>query len=235
MELVEICNGLKMTVEQENLAKALSAFQSEIQSPKKTGEAKTQKFSYKYVELPELLANIKPLLNKHGLSISQSPVSTGDGYGVTTILRHISGEMQISGPFLLKNEKGGAQGAGSCITYARRYCISAVLGMAWDDDDDGAAAMPQQRTAAQWQVTDEMVKELLNMYELAGGTDLHKLLDKYKVNTLKDLGQVKFQRLYNGLVRVLQETGYTNVDGEWVKESPFSPEEMAEMDASTAQ
>lgn len=234
MELIEVCSGLKMTVEQGNLAKALSAFQAEVQSPKKTGEAKAQKFSYKYVELPELLERIKPLLGKYGLSISQTPVSIGDACGVTTVLRHVSGEMQISGPFLLKNEKGGAQGAGSCVTYSRRYCISAILGVAWDDDDDAAAAMPKKEESAPWQVTDAMEKELLGMYELAGGTDLNKLLDKYKVNTLKDLGQRNFQRIYNGLVRVLLENRYTEVNGEWVKESPFSPEEMANMSSSVA-
>jgi len=64
---------------------------------------------------------------------------------VSTMLLHSSGEYMETEPFILKGEqtaRGGAkvlnvQGAGSMITYIRRYQISAILGLASEDDDDG--------------------------------------------------------------------------------------------------
>jgi ribosomal protein S20 len=51
---------------------------------------------------------------------------------------HTSGE-KVSGEYPLPTG-GSPQALGSAITYARRYCLCAVTGVAADDDDDGAAA-----------------------------------------------------------------------------------------------
>jgi ERF superfamily len=67
---------------------------------------------------------------------------------VTTMLIHESGEFLESEPLILpahQARRGGgkefnAQGAGSAITYARRYSLSAMLGIASESDDDGNGA-----------------------------------------------------------------------------------------------
>ena len=56
------------------------------------------------------------------------------------MLLHSSGEWIESEPFTLKSQKVDPQGAGSAVTYGRRYSLSAILGVAWDTDDDGQAA-----------------------------------------------------------------------------------------------
>ena len=64
---------------------------------------------------------------------------------------HDSGEWIESDPFMLHAVKNDPQAGGSAITYARRYSLSAVLGVAWDDDDDANMATKghQSRSNAQ--------------------------------------------------------------------------------------
>jgi hypothetical protein len=42
---------------------------------------------------------------------------------------------------------------GSSITYARRYCLSAAIGLVADDDDDGNAASHQAKPSPERQIT----------------------------------------------------------------------------------
>ena len=53
---------------------------------------------------------------------------------------HTSGEWIETDPLTLRAVKTDPQGAGSAVTYGRRYSLSAALGVAWDDDDDGNEA-----------------------------------------------------------------------------------------------
>lgn len=53
------------------------------------------------------------------------------------MLMHESGEWMEFDPLFLPMDKMTAQGAGSVITYARRYALSCVFGIASESDDDG--------------------------------------------------------------------------------------------------
>lgn len=118
-----------------NLAGALAQFQSEISNPKNT--ANNPFFKSKYAPLNDVLNLVRPILSKHGLSIFQSPSGNGDNIIITTMLMHSSGEWIEADPLVLKADKATAQGAGSAITYGRRYATSAILGISSEDDDDG--------------------------------------------------------------------------------------------------
>jgi hypothetical protein len=119
----------------KELATALALFQSEVEDPTKSGD--NPHFKSKFVELNGLLEAVRPVLSKHGLSIIQSPGGNGQDITITTLLMHKSGEWIEFEPFTLKAAKIDPQGAGSAVTYGRRYSLSSVLGVAWDDDDDG--------------------------------------------------------------------------------------------------
>jgi hypothetical protein len=67
--------------------------------------------------------------------------------GVETILMHASGEWIKGEPFFLPVNKADAQGFGSCATYARRYSLAAISGVAPEDDDGNAAAAAKPTTA----------------------------------------------------------------------------------------
>lgn len=123
----------------KELASALKDFQAEVKNPKNV--ANNPFFNSKYAPLDEVINTIKEPLSKHGLSYIQMPNSEdGALVSITTMLLHESGEWIESDPLKLKNDKPTAQGSGSSITYARRYQLSAMLGIASEDDDDGNTA-----------------------------------------------------------------------------------------------
>lgn len=117
-----------------NLAQALCLFQGEVTNPKNS--ANNPFFKSKYAPLSEVINTTKPLLAKHGLSVLQSPSGDGEHIIVTTLLMHSSGEWIEGEPLVLKADKVTAQGAGSAITYGRRYGLSAILGISSEEDDD---------------------------------------------------------------------------------------------------
>ena len=126
------------------LATALSQFQAEISNPKNT--ANNPFFKSKYAPLNDILTLVRPIMAKHGLSILQSPGGDGTLITISTIIMHISGEWIEPEPLVLKAAKSDPQGAGSAITYGRRYSLSAILGISSEDDDDGNHASNNSET-----------------------------------------------------------------------------------------
>lgn len=130
---------MKHSEEIAELAKALVAFQGEVMNPKNTSE--NSHFKSKYAPLSEVLNVVRPLLAKHGLCVVQSPCDGNNGtIVIATLLIHTSGQWLEADPLVLKPEKMTPQGAGSAITYGRRYTLSALLALSSEDDDDGNRA-----------------------------------------------------------------------------------------------
>lgn len=96
-------------------------------------------YSYSYADLGAIVDKAVPTLNAHGFSIAQDTVTDGNQIGVNTRIYHKSGHVEIFGPLLLPGG-GDARSAGSAVTYARRYALTAALGIAVEDDDDGGRA-----------------------------------------------------------------------------------------------
>jgi len=118
------------------LAKALSQFQQKVSNPKNV--ANNPFFNSKYAPLDEVISVVKEPLAEQGLSFIQSTSSdqsTGS-ITLTTLLMHSSGQWIESDQLSLKADKNNAQSYGSALTYARRYQLSAMLGVASEDDDD---------------------------------------------------------------------------------------------------
>lgn len=140
---------IKMSESIASLAKSYAQFQQEVVNPSNT--AKNPQFKSNYAPLDEVINTAKPVLAKYGLSVLQSTGSEGESIKVVSILMHESGEYIQSDELTLPayQTKGGgvkefnAQGAGSAITYGRRYSLSAILGLASEDDDDGNHASGQ--------------------------------------------------------------------------------------------
>jgi hypothetical protein len=127
------------------LAPALVAFGSEVTNP--ANSAVNPFHKNRYAPLNAMLTELRPLLAKHGLTITQLPASRGDAVGVTTIVLHESGEYiteTVTMDVGTEKGKSAAQVAGSIITYLRRYALAAALNIASEDDDDGNAGMRQQ-------------------------------------------------------------------------------------------
>jgi hypothetical protein len=171
-----------------NLAKALSEFQAEVTNPANT--AVNPFFKSKYAPLSDILTLVRPILGKYGLSVVQDPSTNGGDVVIKTTLFHSSGEFIESDPLTLKMEKVTAQGAGSAITYARRYAISAILGLSSEDDDDGNNAEPNKKpnSAPKKDVKPEPVSDELK----AIIAEINALAsEKAKANREATLGAIK--------------------------------------------
>lgn len=127
----------------EALATSLALAQAEIAGANKDSE--NPHFRSKYADLASIWEAIRGPLTKHGLSVVQSPRLVGGGENtwlveVETTLLHKSGQF-LSDIFAVPVSRPDAQGVGSALTYARRYTLAAVVGVAPDDDDgEGAVA-----------------------------------------------------------------------------------------------
>ena len=98
----------------------------------------------------------------NGIWLTQITVPSEPGtVALLTKLTHAESGQYQTAVTLLPLQKPDCQGAGSAITYARRYALTAMLGMVTEDDDDGEGAkLPprptrpmssQQQTLAQSQ------------------------------------------------------------------------------------
>lgn len=124
------------------LAKAMSLAQGSMGAAHKG--ANNPFFKSKYANLGSVIEAVKEPFSSNGLSYVQFPIEDGGRVGVETILMHESGEW-ISNKFTVQLSKQDAQGAGSAITYCRRYGLQAVAGIP-SEDDDGNAASPQAKS-----------------------------------------------------------------------------------------
>ena len=127
------------------LATALAAAQGAIQHAKKDSE--NPHFRSKYADLAAVWEACRGALTAQGLSVVQSPrlVSGGEAVWlveVETTLLHASGQF-VSDVLAVPVSPASAQAVGSAITYARRYALAALVGVApAGDDDDGDRAEP---------------------------------------------------------------------------------------------
>lgn len=98
-------------------------------------------FKSKYADLASVVEAIRAAFSANGLSYIQTvEPSDKDEVRVETTLLHSSGEWISCGVLSLPVSKVDAQGYGSALTYARRYSLSAAVGVAPEDDDGNAAS-----------------------------------------------------------------------------------------------
>jgi hypothetical protein len=119
------------------LAKGLILFHVKCEGIKK--DAKNPFFKSTYASLPKIIEAITEPLAESGLALTMFPIDENSLY---CLLMHTSGQW-IEATYTMKPVKDTPQDKGSCITYARRYCISSILNLQIDDimsDDDGNKA-----------------------------------------------------------------------------------------------
>lgn len=127
------------TTKTESLAAALLAAQADFPAIHKGSTADTGKFSYTYASLPDLLDTLLPVLRKHGLLLTQKPVEhNGESWLQSTLTLTTTGESDVA--LVPLPTPVDWQKWGSAVTYARRYSLTAQLGIAPDDDDDAGSA-----------------------------------------------------------------------------------------------
>lgn len=169
------------------LAAALSAAQTELRNAIK--DADNPYFKSKYVDLAGLWDTIRGPLTSQGLAVSQTTTTSAEGHPViVTTLMHKSGQW-IKGELMMRPVKNDPQAVGSAITYARRYALQSIIGVAAEEDDDANRASgrevkkgkeQQLETAVDKPAVDQKAKQLLDNCKT-----LEELADAWKVLTPK--------------------------------------------------
>lgn len=132
------------STQQETIWAAFAAAQAEFRPVIKNKV--NPAFHSKYADLQAILDATKPALAAHGLALTQRVEMSAGVVRVETIIYHASGNSISSGTLemAVPAGKNPVQAAGSTLTYARRYSLSAFLSVAADDDDDGNGAAPEK-------------------------------------------------------------------------------------------
>nr|BAR33765.1 ERF family protein [uncultured Mediterranean phage uvMED] len=102
-------------------------------------DGKNPHFRSAYMTLDGILNKVKPILSSVDIGVMQSIDTNERDVTCTTSLLHVSGQV-ITGTATVHADKDTPQGFGSAITYARRYGIATLLGIADCEDDDGNGA-----------------------------------------------------------------------------------------------
>lgn len=100
-------------------------------------------YTFAYAPLDTILDKVRPALAENGLALTQ--IFHGDNL-VTSLLHEGGGTIEST--LALPRQGSSWQEYGSAITYARRYTLVALLGIASEEDDDGNAASGNTATAA---------------------------------------------------------------------------------------
>lgn len=180
---------------------ALAKAQAEI---KPAGlNAENPFFKSSYADFNEIIRVSRPALTKHGLCVLQQTEVMNDGSTVLkTILGHSSGQY-IEATMKLNPTKTDVQALASYMTYVKRYCYAALVGVVTSsEDDDGENSMQFERNNGQKANQSEPIITMEQLdqleFELEGHPMIAKqVLDGLKIKTLADMPRSKFMASIN--------------------------------------
>lgn len=139
------------------IAAALAKAQSELANPEKTLTAtirspfpREDDRTFRYASLASGLDIVRKGLGQHEIATIQSTSIDPTGQILlTTLLAHASGEWISSDwPVCSASETAAPHRMGAALTYARRYALFALVGIAGEDDLDAPDNVPGPSTAA---------------------------------------------------------------------------------------
>ena len=139
------------------LASALAKAQGEFVNPEKSlvatirgGGPRGTEQSFRYAPLSSGLDIVRKVLGQHEIATVQTTSidQAGGIINLTTVLAHASGEWIASDwPVCAISETAAPQRMGAALTYARRYALFTLVGIAGEDDLDAPdLTTPTDRT-----------------------------------------------------------------------------------------
>ena len=117
------------------ISEALAKAQGQIQGALE--DSKNPFFKSDYADLTSVWKACKKPLSENGLAVFQSLIYEGGVQFVLTTLSHSSGQW-FKSLMQVKPNKEDMQALGAAITYARRFSLSALIGMYPKGEDDDA-------------------------------------------------------------------------------------------------
>jgi len=184
----------------KNIAAAFVKAQAAMTNPKK--DADNPFFKSKYADLTSCWLACKAALAANEIAVMQGVF----GDRLRTTLVHSSGEtMSDEGvPLNPAGAKAVMQGWGSAITYARRFGLCAMLGMAPEDDDGNSLIdnhpMADMEPDGPATITGDQAKEL-NALADEVGADKPAFCKYLGVDSIADIHPNNFQMAKDALER----------------------------------
>ncbi len=138
-----------------SLAAALAKAQAELVNPEKSlvatirsGGSKDDKRIFRYAPLSSGLDIVRKTLGQHEIATVQTTAidQTAGLVNLTTILAHASGEWIASDwPVCAIADTATPHRMGAALTYARRYALFTLVGIAGEDDVDAPDLLPPEQ------------------------------------------------------------------------------------------
>ena len=123
----------------DQIAGALAKAQEHFKTPKKTKTANAGTYTYTYADLQDVYDSVRKPLADNNLAITHLTQEFAGQLELVTMLVHESGQW-FKSIYPVKAATDQPQKVGSAMTYARRYTVSALLGIASEEDDDAQSA-----------------------------------------------------------------------------------------------
>lgn len=190
---------MKISDERTNIIPALVKAQGSIGS-RVLKDAKNPHFKSDYATLQQVMSQVMDHLAENGLFMTQEPTEAAGGVYVATHIVHTSGEWISFDAIYMPAPKQDAQGYGSAITYARRYALMPVFGLAPADDDGNAAV-----ASTPVYINDDQVHELRDLIDRSE-TDQAKFLSWLKADRIDSIPADSFARAKSALQKKLNQS-----------------------------
>lgn len=153
-------------------------------------------FKSKYADLASINDAIRKPMTDNGLSYLLDVMSVQGGVSCSVKLFHSSGQWIEMEPLIMPVAKATAHSVGGAITYARRYALSAALGVVAEEEDDGNnansnAPAPNEMVAT---LSEEQIKWAQGITSHREGLEAY-ICESYSVQTFRDVPMNCFKDL----------------------------------------
>lgn len=218
--LVALAKDVREVQAKEAWYEAMAEFQRKCPAIKKTKEARIATrsgpgYAYRYAPLDEIMSVIQPVMGPLGLSVSWRSRVEPTQVVVSCRVSHTLGHHEESGEIAMPIVQGDGTGAtppqrvGIAATYAKRYSLLGIIGLAPEDDDD-AAQPPRSDVRTEEElplpghgtITEPQQKRFWAIAREHKWTDeqIHDLLTSRQLNSTKEIPVVA----YDGMIEQLK-------------------------------
>lgn len=196
---------------------AMRAAQAEM--PRVTRDAKNDQTRSRYARLETISAAIKPVITKHGFSLSYgtdaSPLE--HHYGVTCLVAHEAGFSRLYRADIPTDANGmkgnqnktATHAFGSTMSYGRRYLLLMVFDIALTNEDDDGQAAGHRGAPARGDdgavISDQQAEEIRSLIQ-STGSNIDRFLRHFRAESVPDLPAAR----YDEAVRLLRAKGARN-------------------------
>lgn len=225
------------------IAAALARAQAELMNPEKTLTAVIRSpfpregdRTFRYASLASGLDIVRKTLSQQEIATIQT-TRTEQMSGqihLTTLLAHASGEWISSDlPVCSGKDVEAPHRMGAALTYARRYALFALVGIAGEDDLDapdavaGVPPSPEQRPASE--VKERTPKPLLNRPPVLGGSDSAALRQRLLIELAGTEDLLAWAKASLPLKNTLQEIDARSIEAAYQARLESAPDPMHPM------